>query len=298
MPTGFSSECMTCVLGKHARSIPEDWSEARRAAFLRSMMRLMADSDPSEDGPSVMRRANELAAASGIPPRDYSGEKARYNGLMLSLAPRLREEIQAAADPLARALQYARVANYIDFAALPNVSEAQLMSLLEGAADDPVDGGEYARLRADLAGAKRLAYLTDNCGEIVADRLLVERIHGMWPELGITVIVRGGDVANDANVEDALAVGMDAVAEVMGNGNALMGTFLKELSPEASARLREADVVISKGQANFETMAGCGLNVYYLFLCKCRRFERRLGIARMQGVLMNERRMGAQEDLP
>ena len=94
--------------------------------------------------------------------------------------------------------------------------------------------------------------------------------------------------ANDATMEDALEVGLTEEADCVGNGSSLMGTDLSDLSAEALALLNNADIVIAKGQGNFETLHGCGLKVWYLFLCKCEYFTRKFNLPQFTSVLMKE----------
>ena len=105
----------------------------------------------------------------------------------------------------------------------------------------------------------------------------------------ITVIVRGMPVLNDAVPGDAEDVGLTDMVKVIGNGNGVAGTQRNLLSEEAEHALGGADVILSKGQGNFETIHGCGLNIYYLFLCKCEWFTKRFGMERLKGVFVNER---------
>ncbi len=105
----------------------------------------------------------------------------------------------------------------------------------------------------------------------------------------ITVIVRGMPVLNDAVPGDAEDVGLTDMVKVIGNGNGVAGTQRNLLSEEAEHALSGADVILSKGQGNFETIHGCGLNIYYLFLCKCEWFTKRFGMERLKGVFVNER---------
>jgi uncharacterized protein with ATP-grasp and redox domains len=100
--------------------------------------------------------------------------------------------------------------------------------------------------------------------------------------------VRGGNVLNDATIEDAKAVGLTEVTRVIGNGSNIAGNSLGYISAEAEDLIRNADVVIAKGQGNFESLNGCGLNIYYLFLCKCDWFVRRFRMKRLTGVLIND----------
>ena len=131
----------------------------------------------------------------------------------------------------------------------------------------------------------------DNCGEIVADKLLIKVIQEQYPEIHITVVVRGMEVLNDAVIEDAKDVGLTKIVEVIGNGNGIAGTQINKLSKEVRTVLDKADIIISKGQGNFETIHGCGRNIYYLFLCKCEWFSERFGMERLKGVFINEKNL-------
>ena len=99
------------------------------------------------------------------------------------------------------------------------------------------------------------------------------------------------EVLNDAVIEDANDVGLTKIVEVIGNGNGIAGTQINKLSKEARTVLDKADIIISKGQGNFETIHGCGRNIYYLFLCKCEWFSERFGMERLKGVFINEKNL-------
>ena len=194
-------------------------------------------------------------------------------------------------DPLRAALGYAMTGNFIDFGAMDSVDEAKLRALLEESPNRvSPDLPAYNHLTADLSTARRLVLLTDNCGEIVMDKLLAEIIHRLYPARDVTVLVRGGEVLNDATMEDAAQIGFDRMEgiTVMGNGDRLAGTDLTRLSPEARAAILGADLILAKGQGNFETLQGCGLNIYYAFLCKCQFFADRFGVPIYTGMLVRE----------
>ena len=131
--------------------------------------------------------------------------------------------------------------------------------------------------------------MTDNCGEIVLDKLLLESIQKAAPYVKCTVIVRGEPVLNDATMDDALQVGIEKCGKVIPNGTNIAGTYIPWVSAEAKKALDEADILISKGQGNFESLHGCGLNIYYLFLCKCQWFMERFGLPQYSGVFINEK---------
>ena len=221
----------------------------------------------------------------------YTSVKKEYNRLMLDMEASLEETIRNSEDPLETALLYARIGNYIDFAALSNVNSDTVLSLLKEDNKEPLNAQEYLHFRKDLSAASRLVYLTDNCGEIVLDKLVIILLKELCPELDITVIVRGFPVINDATMEDAQDIGLTELTTVIGNGNEVGGTWLPHISSEAREALESADLIIAKGQGNYETLHDCGLNIYYLFLCKCKWFQYQFNAKPLQGMFINERRI-------
>lgn len=192
-------------------------------------------------------------------------------------------------EPLRRAIQYAMIGNYIDFAALKNVDEAALMKFLDKADEINVDDTELANLKQELEQGGELVYLLDNCGEIVTDKLMMRLIRMQYPKMHITAMVRGGQVMNDATREDAEEVALETVADIADSGCNIAGTSLSDISEEAAEIIDKADVLIAKGQGNFETLHQCGKNIYYIFMCKCKMFVERFGLPQFSGVLVNEK---------
>ena len=237
-----------------------------------------------------MEFADYFSSFWNVPAQDYTEIKKEFNRLMLALENELTETVQGAEDPLAAALRYARIGNYIDFAALAKVDKDQLLSLIRED-NSTLDPREYALFREELSDARSLVYLTDNCGEIVLDKIAVKMLQKLYPHLSITVIVRGEPVVNDATMEDAAMCGLTELVPVIGNGSRVGGTWLPDISEEARQLLDRADVIIAKGQGNFETLNGCGLNIYYLFLCKCDWFVRLFNAKPLEGMFVNERRV-------
>jgi uncharacterized protein with ATP-grasp and redox domains len=127
--------------------------------------------------------------------------------------------------------------------------------------------------REALARADRALYLADNAGETVFDRALIE-----WLDVPVTYVVKGGPTLNDATVEDALAAGLDRVAEVVSNGTDAPGTILARCSEEFRRLYDEAELVIAKGQGNYETLSEEGPKVFFLLQAKCPVMARDAGV--------------------
>ena len=146
-------------------------------------------------------------------------------------------------------------------------------------------------LEEELKQAKTLLYITDNCGEIVLDKIFIEELKKRYGNLEITVMVRGGLAINDATIEDAQEIGLTKIVPVISNGAAIAGTVKEQLSKEARKQLDSADVIIAKGMGNFESMYQEGINPYYLFLCKCDLFTRRFGVKLFDPIFCKEERL-------
>ncbi len=289
MKTRWNSYCTQCLLKKHLTNYPDTATEEERLTYIRRLFSILTDIAPGESSPVVVNRILTLQKEMFDQFVDYTDIKKHFNQLMLEQEDWIYADISSAPDPIRRAVQYVMKGNYIDFGVLSDVNSEKLMELLSQAKDQAIDDQIFEELIQDLTSAKNMVLLTDNCGEIVLDKLLVRTIMSQFPDLQIHVIVRGGHALNDATMEDACQVGLPDLVEVIGNGTCLQGTYLPDISKEARDLLEQADVILSKGQGNFESLQYCGLNIYYLFLCKCDLFTKRFHTHLYNGILTNDR---------
>ncbi len=280
--------CIRCVMDRQEERVSGLGTEREQSDYLRGVARVIADADPEDSAPVLVERINHVYEKIFGPATDYAQVKKEFNALMLSLEPQIRKAMEQDGDALHAAMLFARAANYIDFGMAGQVEKETLFSLLEAAAEEKMDERVYNEFLADLRTARSLVYVTDNCGEIFCDRLVAEELRKRYPELDVTVMVRGRDALNDATMEDVLMVGMEKVARVVDNGCGVAGTPLAYIGDEARKLLAEADVILAKGQGNYETMHGCGLNVYYSFLCKCAWFRKQFGVLKNTGMFVRE----------
>ncbi len=280
--------CISCIIKKQEQRIRTCTDERKKSAFMHELLKIIYEHGQAESAPWLSMQADGLHRAYFGETVDYRALKRRYNRLMLAQEDALEQKVRASENPLYTCIKYVCAGNYIDFGALDDVNEDVLAQILEKAANEHISGQTYEKFERDLKNAGQLVYAADNCGEIVLDKLFLKLLQERWPKLSVTVLVRGADVLNDATLEDAAEVGLDQVAHCIGNGSAMPGTVLKELSAEAREALLAADVVISKGQGNFESLYDSGLNPYYLFLCKCELFVRRFGLPQYASVFAKE----------
>lgn len=284
--------CMCCALNKQEQKIRHYPDMEKKTEYMKKVMALIANTEENDCAPSLSVDIQKLYSSFwNCPMEDFTKIKKEFNQLMLNMEASIEDKIRKANDPLEKALLYARIGNYIDFAALSNVDQSTVITLLDEKSSEALDEKEYENFLRDLSSARKLVYLTDNCGEVVLDKLAVRILKEQYPDLDITVIVRGYPVVNDATMEDAEEIGLTDLVKVIGNGSNVGGTWIPGINSESRELLYDADLIIAKGQGNFETLNDCGLNIYYLFLCKCDLFQRRFHAENLQGMFLNERRL-------
>ena len=271
MSIGADTLCLQCYLRKNIAAARSLGDEATATAFAKELMAVL--SQLPEDKSTVYIAPQTAALFSrfyGLTDR-YKEEKAQSNDFFLERADWFGAMADGADDPVLAGLQMAILGNYLDFSALyGQVSFEKLEDMCRDALKMELDSSVLEKLRGDLSKAKKLLYLTDNAGEIGFDRICAEKLQEAYPQLSITFCVRGGPALNDATAEDAAAVGVPF--PVIDSGNTIPGTEIELLGEEARQALESADVILSKGMANVETLYGCGYNIYYAFLVKCQRF--------------------------
>ena len=289
----FGLQCTQCLVARETEAAMAQKDHTAGFSYLKDVLRAIADAPDGVAAPyftPIFRALRQKYFAAGED--DYLSVKQQSNQWMLARLDRLRASSAANADPVHASLCYARAANYLDFGALRGQIQAQqLDELLSGALKAPLDAEEYRHLLADLSTARHLVYLCDNAGEIAADFLAGQTLQNRYPALQILFVVRGAPALNDALLEDAVQVGMTAQFQVIDNGSGISGTQMGYLSDALQQALAKADIILSKGMGNFETMYGCGLNVYYSFLCKCQRFVHLFNVPMFTGMFLNERRI-------
>ena len=289
MTRGMNATCLHCHFSKNLETALSLGDEETAFRFARELMQLYVQAPEGVGspwfGPGVTALLQKYY---GVSEDRYLQEKLASNRFVMERFSEIRQLVAVQADPVFAGLQFSILGNYLDFSALGKaVSFEKLDEMLKNALQMELDTDCYRKLCRDLEAGKRLLYLTDNAGEIAFDRIFAEEIHKKYPHLQITVCVRGGPVLNDATREDAAAVGMPFT--VIDSGSCIGGTELRCLGDAAKAAFEAADVIIAKGMGNNETLYGCGCNVYYAFLVKCKFFEQRFGRPLMTPMLVAER---------
>lgn len=276
-------DCIPCFFQQALRAarlaeLSEDDQWEVLLALARKLPSFSLSSTPPEMGREfyglIRRRAG----------RDpYAGIKKTSNREALALYPTLKERIKNSPDPLLTATRLAIAGNVIDYGVNRTFN---LGREVEAALGDDWGLFHYDEFKKNLSRSGRLLYLCDNAGEVVFDRLLIETLREEHPRLKVTAVLRGEKVINDATLEDARIVGLERACPVISNGSDAPGTLLPLCSQELRQNYQAADLVISKGQGNFESLWGEKQKIFFLFKVKCIVVARHVGEEVGQSVLL------------
>ncbi|MCR5388870.1 MAG: ARMT1-like domain-containing protein [Lachnospiraceae bacterium] len=277
-----SESCAKCLYDRQLNKT----DDKEYLAEVRAILDNRGENDTSPYMVYLFNKAHERRFGAGT---DYRAVKKQYNDLVLGMEDKLRAEIENAPDPLAKALIMARIGNYIDFGALNQVDEKEFLSLFKETEMRKDDKKVYKSFLKECESGEKFLLACDNCGEIVLDKLMLDQLKKRFPHLTVKALVRGGEVLNDATEEDAVYAGLDTVAEIISNGDAVSGTIYELMSDEAKKSLDDADIILAKGQGNYETLSGQGRHVFYEFLCKCDLFTTLFKVPKFTGMFIEER---------
>ncbi len=268
-------DCVPCFARQAleaARFVTDDPAVHER--LLRDVLRSAAELDLAQPPPAVARRIHrKLRELTGVAD-PYRAVKDRFNRMAMDMLPELTAFVLSSDDPLHAALRLAIAGNVIDLGVDGGFTEADARRAIEATMHEPFHGDVEA-FRAAVAAAERILYIADNAGEIVFDRLLIEHL----PIERVTLAVRGGPILNDATREDAEAAGLSGLVEVIDNGSDAPGTVLGDCSADFRRRFDEADLVLAKGQGNFETLSDSRANIVFLLKAKCPVIADHVGLA-------------------
>ena len=274
-------ECLHCALNQviHTTEVARAPEPLRRELMQRAL-KLLAEGDVNRNNCIQIEQVYRMVAE-GLGDADpYRETRLFFDREMLRLLPQLRKHIAQSEDPLRAAVRAAIAGNLIDLSALGGeVTLERAMQKVEAVEREGLYFDDCDDLDAALKSARTLLVLGDNCGEIAMDRLLIETIRRLYPQIEVKYSVRGSAVVNDVTYEDAAAVGMDEVAEVIDNGDCLLTTLLCRASEDFKREFYAADVIIAKGMGNYEGLYNCDRgNIWFLMIAKCSV------IARMSGA--------------
>jgi uncharacterized protein with ATP-grasp and redox domains len=214
----------------------------------------------------------------------YREVKKSSNRYALALYPELIARVRSSATPLRTAVEIAIVGNIIDYGAMRGQDikpklERLLSEEQQRLTQEDSTFFDFSFFSRKLEKADSVLYLADNAGETVFDRVLLKTIRQRYPDKPLLYAVRSKPIVNDALEEDARECGIDAVAEIVSSGSDAPGTILSRCTPDFLEKFRAADIIISKGQGNYEALSGERGPICFLLVAKCPVIAEDIGCA-------------------
>ncbi len=244
--------------------------EEAQIQVIQETLALLQTLDPSST-PPVVGEAIHRAVRERVGHSDpYRGVKRNATEQALRLRAWIAVRIADAVDPFEEAVRIAVAGNIIDFG--PS-AVYDLERALAEVTERPLAINDLGALRRALTRAASVLYIADNAGETVFDRALIEIL-----DLDVTYAVKGAPVLNDATLEDAQAAGLDSCATLLSTGSDAPGTILDRTSDEFRRAYEAAEVIVAKGQANYETLSPGDPRIFFLLKAKCPVIARDLGV--------------------
>ena len=269
-----SLDCIPCFLRQSleaARFVSDD--HAFHEYILRQVLKVMIDIDlmqsPAVVAQWIHRQIREITGQED----PYRNAKERFTKAALILLPEFSAKVEASADPIEAAVRIAIAGNTIDMGPENVLTPEGVQQTVLQAFSEPLYGDLESFKRA-IEAAKSILYLADNAGEIVFDQVLIERL----PLGQTTLVVRGHPVINDATMADVEAINLNRFVTAIDNGSDAPGTILDDCSSQFRELFKNADLIIAKGQGNYETLSDEPKAIFFLLKVKCKVIASRVGL--------------------
>lgn len=265
-------DCIPCAIGSLITLFKKGLvTTQKQEPTMRALLDYLSKIDYNQSPPKLGREMHRIIRQVLQNPDPYYDIKQQFNRLMLDYYPDLKKLVNEADNPFQMALRLAIAGNIIDYG--PN-HLFDINQTLERAKSIVLAIDDSESLRQSISQAKMLLYLGDNAGEIVMDRIFLETIQ----HPNVYFAVRGAPIINDALMEDAELVGIDKLARVITNGDDAPGTILESSSAEFKRIFERSDLIISKGQGNYEGLNSVDRNIFFILMTKCDHVANHLGV--------------------
>jgi len=259
-------ECLPCLV-RQAREVTVISTDdpVLQKKIMRRCFAWMSETDLDKTPPEIASGIGRIVKAMTGIADPYRDIKKLHTETAIEMLPEMNRIVENSDDPFVAGLRLAIAGNIIDLGAKERVSNDDISGIMNEAIHEPLCGVDPQQLKEEVLNASNILYLADNAGETVFDRKFLEQL----PEGRTTVAVRGEPAINDATIVDAMDAGLHHVARIVENGSGAPATVLSDCSPEFRHIFEQADVIISKGQGNYESLSSSDANIYFLFRVKC-----------------------------
>jgi damage-control phosphatase, subfamily I len=283
-------KCLPCLVNQVVR-VADMTNADHRETLFQDVFRYLSEINYTETNPEIIGSTFRLLKEHLKNNDPYLEIRNYYNDLFLNMNDLFEKNINQSDHSFETAIKYAIMGNMIDFNPIHASRLEDIMKYFESVEEQTLPINHTQKLISDIQESRTLLYIGDNCGEICLDKILIQKIKEYNPNMEVYFGVRGTPVVNDSIEADAHRVGIDAYAKIISNGDDSLGTVLTRTSEEFNHIYQKADVVISKGQANYESLSEQKeKNIYYLLMVKCDVIADDIGATKNSMICINSKR--------
>lgn len=278
-------ECMPCFV-RHTLEVLKEFSDndALNERVMRNVLAQMAELDYKISPPEFAAEIHAFIRTQLDCDDPYLKIKQDSNKLAEKVVKKLEEKLKLSDDPFKTAVLYAIAGNIIDSGVSAVTPVEEVIKSVEMAEKDPPAIDHFEMMREKLSTANEVLILGDNAGEVFFDRLMLQHFPNGKK---FTYAVKSGAILNDATRSDAHAADLHNYADLIENGTRFPGTPLSQVSPTFQSAFSRADLIIAKGQANFETLSHiCDDRIFFLLRAKCEVIAGKIGVPKGSFVIL------------
>lgn len=259
-------ECLPCLV-RQAREVAimstDDLQLQKK--IMRSCFAYMSETDLDRSPPEIAQGIGRIVKSMTGMEDPYGEVKSLHTAAALGMLREMEKIVAESDDPFGAGLRLAIAGNIIDLGAKEKVSDKDIDGILSEAMQQPLCGADPQQLKEQIDKADSVLYLADNAGETVFDRVFLQQ----FTSEKVTLAVRGAPAINDATLDDAMEAGLHRVVRLIDNGSGAPATVLSDCSLEFRRIFEKAEVIIAKGQGNYESLSSSDANIFFLFRVKC-----------------------------
>lgn len=274
-------DCIHCYVNQVSKiSESLNLPDCNSQQLMNKVLAYLSKLDYSRTNPEIMGDVLTLIKNETMTSDPYKELKSSFNQALLKVYEEMKAILYTHGDRLIDYIKLAIYGNIIDYGIFQHVENGNWLETVENQLESftfQIDDSDL--LISNFEIAEKLLYIGDNCGELVFDKLFIEKLKNVYPKMEIIYCVRGEAVLNDNTYEDALEVGMDKLVTVIDDGASYPGFVYSEISEQTKLIFDQADIIIAKGQGNFESLEALGeRKVFFLFMAKCEMLSRELKV--------------------
>ncbi len=286
----IQTECVPCLLKRIIFEAEQSTNDKdKKTRVIKNACKALSELyDPNECSAKIASKVHRIVYDALSDDDPYIDLKNQANVYAKKLVPEVEKKVKNSNDPLKTSMICSIIGNMMDFGiAGASQDPKDLLKIFEKTLEEKLGNDDYNKISNLLLKSKRIIFFSDNCGEIVFDKILCRKIKEKYPDIYLTLVVKGESVLSDATMEDALDLGFDEVVdEILTTGCFAVGLDFNKMPFELKKSLEDYDLIICKGMANYEAFSETDYKpIAYLMRVKCSAISRSIGVKENTSII-------------